>query len=175
MQAIALAAAISIIAGSACAQDIAERFLNDSPSMMDFGGLRLQDWLRASSGEENVAVSYSAERGRILIARLVALESHEEFDHEADCRSWMERMRNAALVIDGELTGNDQYSAFAEFYAHIGFRRTIGGQTEPEALAALDELFLLQTEYVRRQAQGWGFVLERTCTGDLLDTEHAWT
>ncbi|WP_404402288.1 hypothetical protein [Pelagibacterium halotolerans] len=148
----------------------ANRFLNDTPSMMDFGALRLENYLQDIDGFEEIAVHYSWDRNRVVISRVLVLDNSDQTDLEENCRSWTQSLRSEALVFEGNLVNGMEYSEFAEFFGHIGFQRTISGVTEIEALRELDRMFLLETRFWRHDESGWSATLEMTCFGELLGT-----
>lgn len=167
-----LAIGLSLLPGVAAAQPdaTAQRFLEDSPSMMDFGIDRLQIYLHSYRNSEMLAVDYDPAENAILITRLVLVQHDDPLDFAEDCRQWAMIMRSRAAVHDGAVAGGLNHSDFAQFFAHAGPGRTLDGVSEAEALAALDRLFVLETQY-GRYAQG-AFLpqIQTICRADLLGT-----
>ncbi|RDE09449.1 hypothetical protein [Pelagibacterium lacus] len=128
-----LAIGLSLLPGVAAAQPdaTAQRFLDDSPSMMDFGIDRLQTHLQ-------LAVDYDPAENAITIRRLVLVQHDDPLDFAEDCRQWAITMRGRAGVHGGAVAGGLGHSDFAHFFAHAGPGRTLDGVAEAEALAALD-------------------------------------
>lgn len=148
----------------------ANRFLNDTPSMMDFGAVRLESHLRARDEFQDLSVRYDWDRNRIVVIRLLVLKKDDERNLEDNCRNWMQSLRAAAMVFDGRVLEGRNFSNFVEFFGHVGFRRTIAGQIEDDALVALDEIIALETQYWRHDDSNWSAYLEMTCTAELVGT-----
>lgn len=158
----------TVSAAIAGPDETANRFLNDNPSMMDWGMYRLQD--RLSHGDfGNPSVSYNWDRNRIEIVRDEFFFEALPEDVEEACRMWVKTIRDAGGVAsDGKLFYPDsKTSYFADMFQHNGFLRTINGVEEREALVALDRLFFVQMRYWKSQETG-GFALALQCQGDLL-------
>ena len=151
--------------------ETAQRFLTDTPTMMDWGLMRLQDQLRSYQDGEDLRVDYDPEGNRILIVRLVVARHGESLDFEEDCRQWTLMMRYRANIFDGKVPPGLLFSEFAWPFAHFGGSdRIIEGQTEHEALAELDRLFVLETTYIRNPQEGYVPAVEMVCTADLIGT-----
>ncbi len=148
----------------------ANRFLSDTPSMMDFGAVRLESHLRAKEEFRDVSVRYDWDRNRVVVLRFLLLRNDDERNLEDDCRDWMQSLRAAAMVFDGRVFGGREYSNFAEFFGHVGFRRTIAGQPEDDALVSLDKIIVLETQYGRYDDSNWNADMEMTCTGEVVGT-----
>lgn len=146
----------------------ANRFLSDTPSMMDWGSYRLEMYLKEKSQLGEPSVSYDWEKNRILITRS-QLDQNVPETASSDCRDWFAQMRTLAYVgtETGKLWSEKQVSHFASFFRHNGFLRTIDGVTEMEALKQLDKMLTLQMEFWQVSQDG-SITIALRCIGDLL-------
>jgi len=152
---------------------ISNRFLTDSPSMMDWGLERLSRHLQENpTYGPDMGATFDWDRNAVLIYNTAVAPAGETLDaFEFNCRVWFLWVRGDGYVsaADGTVFGTMEASRFASFFEHVGYNRTIGGIDESDALQALDKLIML--EYRRWSLDDdFEVVNERTCTGKLLGT-----
>jgi len=147
---------------------IGNRFLNDTPSMLDFGMFKLGLDLK-ERGFMGMAVWYDWDRNRILVRELVLVSNEWAEDPKAHCQSSIRNVRQHALVnlVTGSPLQESGMSGFARHFAHVGFSRTIGGMEEEAALKALDKMFLVRSEIYNYQTNRQVLA----CEGPLLGTQ----
>lgn len=151
----------------------ANRFLNDSPSMIDWGLYRITRQIeRNSTYGADMGATYDWDANTIIIYNsAVKYETQTPELFEDDCREWFDWVRTNGYVSSttGVVMLEAGLSRYADLFGHSGFRRTIGGIDEADALKALDQLITL--EY-RRWTLDASFKTEQTrsCTGKLLST-----
>lgn len=171
-----VSAAIVLVGATAMADpdSTSDRFLNDSPSMMDWGILRLELALQSYGILVHGSVSYDWSRNRIDITRTESVaESVSRSEMEGLCRDWFQAVRSFALIDPetGSLSGPFGYTEFAGYFGHIGFGRTLNGIEEPQALADLDRIFYLQQYFFRRESTGPKNIA--VCSGELKSSGFA--
>lgn len=147
----------------------ANRFLNDTPSMMDWGMYQVQQMLSADPAHgAEVTVTYNWEDNQVLIRRFRQVDAGSDVAHLQDeCRIWFEKTRSSGWVVaaTGEVIALFPASRYAGMFRHNGFSRTLSGVSEEDAIAALDKMFYLSFgtyDYAGKPLM--------QCEGPLLDT-----
>ncbi|MGC9447639.1 hypothetical protein [Cereibacter johrii] len=153
----------------------ANRFINDTPSMMDWGTYRLELRLAAAPELGSPSVYYDWDRNRIIIYKGMIINRESTVKEEDDCRDWVTAIRRAAIVDPetGKLALDGvKSSIFSSFFSHSGFSRSVLGITEEEALRELDKMFTMEAAYYRTE-EGRLDPSLTTCRAELLDNKIA--
>lgn len=141
------------------ADNITRYFMDNSPSLLDFGIHRLAQELNAVY-DDRIHVSYDWEQDEIQISVLT-------FDtkgfSEADCREMIANIRSSAGYQDGELP--DYYgghSYFASLFTHNGYK-VIGPDEDETRLQKLDKKFVVECrtrkKLIRAKLEGTQFAV----------------
>lgn len=145
------------------------RFLTDSPSMMDWGLYRLEESL-AKESLGSPRVRFDWDKNRIGIFRTVLVDALD-VDAELNCKIWMSDVRVEAGVSPdggGFWMPGMKASFFAQSFGHSGYTEKVNGVEEADALVELDRMFFLRIEYFAKEATG--YVSRLACHGDLLSS-----
>lgn len=129
-----IALIIAASQGQAGPDEITDYFMDTSPSMLDFGILRLERRLKELESGQRAHVSYDWDRDVIEVYTVYFS------DEEGDCKSFIGEVRTSAgFNLEGELWFGKR-SHFASLFSHSGYIR--GEQSDSDRrLIELDKKF----------------------------------
>lgn len=125
------------------------RFINNSPSLLDFGIYKLDTYLSGSPKLRKlglITVFFDWEDNTITVQSWTLIPFNSKKAVVEACTDWFEEMRWQAGInsVSGEFLSSKQtISTFAEFFSHEGYMRTIAGKSDDDALVELDKKFRL--------------------------------
>ena len=126
--------------------DTTKHLMKDSVSMLDFGLLSLNLFLK---GTDYGSAKFDWDKNRIYIQRFFP-ESETADMAEKTCASWVSKVRKRAGIIPDTGKPYFETSFFAGYFRHNGFVR----KPEPETLYQdIDDLFVLT-------CSGYGYVAQ---------------